>query len=34
MQIRTFTKDNAIILFKNIYSLEDKSTINSYFGEL
>lgn len=29
MQIGTFTKDNAIILFKNIYSLEDKGTINS-----
>lgn len=29
MQIRTFTKDNAIILFKNIYALEDKGTINS-----
>ncbi len=29
MQIGTFTKDSAIILFKNIYSLEDRGKINS-----
>lgn len=29
MQIGTFTKDSTIILFKNIYSLEDRGKINS-----